>query len=127
VPEIGSSPAEPPLGLRPESERLVLARLALGVALATPGVVAAEPGALGTWVTYGDGEAVRGVVAAVHSDGRYDLTLHLVVYPEPLQELADRVRARIVEAAAIAGLTDLLGSIDIAIEDVVVPGSEAIG
>lgn len=95
-----------------------LARLALGEALATNGVIGAVEGPRGFWVTVADGERLGGVTALALSDGRYEVALHLVSrLLVPLHPLAERIRLRIERAAAEAGLADVLGPIEIAFED----------
>jgi hypothetical protein len=107
------------------SERVRLARLALDSAVAEDGVTGADPGTLGLRLTQGGGEVVQGVTASVTSDGRYELSVHLVGRLVPLQPLGDRVRVAIEEAAASAGLAERLGAVHIAWEDVSAPGDPA--
>ena len=58
------------------------------------------------------------MVCAALGDGRYQLSVHLVAAMVALRPLADAVRARVERDAAIAGLADRLGPVDVAVEDV---------
>lgn len=98
----------------------MLAQLALEAALAAPDVVHSDAGRLGTWVTEASGERLAGVVSAALGDGRYAVSLHLIVRPVPLHELAERIRGRVISAAGLAGLGDVLATVDVSIEDVAV-------
>lgn len=112
----------------PEIERSVrveLARLALAAALEVDGVVGAAPGPHGLFVTRDRDLRLSGVTAAALADGRYAVTLHLVVRLVPLPALADRVREQVTRSAARAGLADALGPVDIEIDDLVQPGATA--
>lgn len=101
------------------SVRFDLARLALAGALATPGVVRAEAGRTGLWVTEERGDRLEGVTVAALAGGRYEVVLHLVTSMTPLVPLTEQVRARVVRAVARAGLPDALGPVHVAIEDTV--------
>ena len=103
------------------SVRAHLARLALDAALGVDGVVSSHAGPLGTWVTADRGERLPGVLAIALAGGGYGVELHLVTEVVPLPELADRVRSRVARAASSAGLADVLGPVDVTIEDVVMP------
>jgi hypothetical protein len=74
-------------------------------------------GPLKLWVTVDQGQRHPGVLAAVLPDGRHQVSLHLVVAPVPLHPLADDIRAQIDADAAAAGLSDRLGPVDVAFED----------
>ncbi len=100
------------------SERATLAQIALGASLAVPDVAGTDAGPNGVWITEVDGERLPGIVAAAQADGRYAIELHLIARPVPLRELAELIRERIVRTAEQAGLGDLVGSIDVSIEDV---------
>jgi hypothetical protein len=116
---VTSSTSKRPAGTPPTpSERVELVRLALMHALAVDDVLRADAGPLGTRVTLDGSERLAGVTAAALADGRYSLTLHLVVRIVPLLPLADRIRARIERGASRAGLEQALGPIDIVFEDV---------
>lgn len=104
------------------SERAQLARLALDAALRVDGVVSSHTGPRGMRVTSDRGERLPGVLATALPGGEYGLELHLVTDVVPLHELAERVRSRVARAASSAGLADVLGPVDITIEDVVIPG-----
>ena len=106
----------------PPSERVQLARLALDAALGVDGVVSVHAGPLETWVTADREERLPGVLVTAVAGGGYGVELHLVTSVVPLLPLADRVRSEVERAASSAGLADVLGPVDVAIEDVVVPG-----
>jgi|SRR5215211_306479 len=108
------------------SERVELARVALRQALSAEGIVRADAGPLGTWMTLDRHERLGGVTAAALSDGRYSVTLHLVARVVPLHPLADRIRAQIERGAARAGLEQALGPIDIVFDDVAAPTGAAV-
>jgi hypothetical protein len=110
-----SSPAEVPAST---SVRLRLATLARAAALSTPGVVGLDAGRVGLRMTASEGVRVDGVVCAARSDGRYQVSIHLVATMVSLRSLADAVRARVERDVAVAGLADRLGPVDVAIEDV---------
>ena len=110
-----SSPAEVPASA---SVRLRLAAVARAAALATRGVVGLDAGRAGMRMTGSAGLRVDGVVCVALPDGRYQLSVHLVAAMVELHPLADAVRARIERDAAVAGLADRLGPVDVAVEDV---------
>ncbi len=114
-----SEPARP-VSAAP-SERAQLARLALDAALGVEGVVSSHVGPLGTQVTEHRDERLPGVLATALAGGGYGVELHLVTEVVPLPQLADLVRSRVERAASSAGLADVLGPVDITIEDVVMP------
>jgi hypothetical protein len=103
------------------SERVRLARLALGAASAVPGVAGATAGRPGVVVTADPtaGRVLQGVTVAAGADGLYQVVLRLVALPVPLHALADEVRRRVVRAAAADGLAARLGDVDVEIADVV--------
>ena len=111
--------AEPHAAVASGSARVELARLALEAALGAEGVVFADPGPLGRWVTGDGGERVLGVMCTALGDGRYVLDLHLVVKAVPLQPLAKQIRERVLQAAAGRGLAALLGPLNVTFENVV--------
>jgi len=110
-----SSPAEVPASA---SVRLRLAAIARAAALATRGVVGLDAGRARLRMTASEGLRVDGVVCAALSDGRYQLSVHLVAEVVALRPLADAVRARVERDVAIAGLADRLGPVDVAVEDI---------
>jgi hypothetical protein len=110
-----SSPAEVPASA---SVRLRLAAVARAAALATRGVVGLDAGRAGMRMTGSAGRRVDGVVCVALPDGRYQVSVHLVAAMVELYPLADAVRARIERDAAVAGLADRLGPVDVAVEDV---------
>jgi hypothetical protein len=103
------------------SERVQLARVALDAALGVDGVVSSHAGPLGVWVTADREERLPGVLATALAGGGYGVELHLVTEVVPLPPLADRVRSSVQRAASSAGLSAVLGRVDIAIDDVVMP------
>lgn len=107
------------------SVRVELARLALVAALKVDGVVGAAPGPHGLCVTQDGDLLLTGVMAAALTDGRYAITLRLVVRLVPLPALADRVREQVARSAARAGLADALGPVDIEIDDLIERGATA--
>lgn len=110
-----SSAAEVPASA---AVRLRLAALARAAALATGGVVGLDAGPAGRRMTASDGLRVDGVVCAALGDGRYHVSVHLVAGMVALRPLADSVRTRVERDVALAGLADVLGPVDIAVEDV---------
>jgi hypothetical protein len=100
------------------SPRVQLAALARDTALAIENVVALDAGAGGLFVTAGGGVGVPGVRCLAAPEGGYDVSLRLVCRLVPLPALADRVRAAIVTAAAIAQLD--LATVTITVADVAV-------
>ena len=110
-----SSPAEVPASA---SVRLRLAAVARAAALATRGVVGLDAGPARMSMTASQGLRVDGVVCVALPDGRYQVSVHLVAAMVALRPLADAVRTRVERDAAVAGLADRLGPVDIAVEDV---------
>lgn len=108
---------------RGTTARVQLARAARGAALGVPGVAGLGPGARPDRSTRDGGELIEGVVAAAEPGGRYELTLYIGAEPVPLQDLGERVRAAVAAAARRAGLADDLGTIHVAIEDLVERGA----
>jgi hypothetical protein len=99
------------------SERVRLARVALEAALGTRGVRSAHSGPAGRHATFDGVHRLEGVVCVADADGRYSLDLRLVGSFVPLYPLAERVRARVEERVAGAGLADLLGPVNVRFED----------
>ena len=96
------------------SPRVGLARLALEAAASVPGVLGAEAGADGLRVTADPpGEPLRGVSVVAQAQGRYSVDLRLIAGLVPLLELGAEVRRRVQERAAIAGLGDYLGDVNV--------------
>jgi hypothetical protein len=86
-----------------ESERVRLARAARDAALRVPGVVGADAGPLGAFMTgAGDGERLEGVTCVAAPGDGYDVSLRLVCALVALQPLGERVRAAVGKAAASA-------------------------
>jgi hypothetical protein len=99
-------------------DRTRLARVALEAALTTPGVLRGEAGPRALRLTVDRGERLAGVSATAQRDGRYDVDLRLVADLVPLHPLADAVRARVRASAGRAGLTALVGAIDVEFADI---------
>ena len=112
----------PPVGSPEASERVRLARAALGAALSDPGVVRGDTGALGVIRTRDGAGALAGVTVAAEAGGRYSVDLHLVTRLVPLRPLADGVIERVHRAASRAGLSAVLGTVSVSIDDVEVAG-----
>jgi hypothetical protein len=106
------------LEIEPSSERGALARIALAASLAQGDVVGTAVGPNGVWVTEVESERLPGVVAAAQANGTYAIELHLIARPVPLHALAERIRERIRRSAEQIQLGDVLGSIDVSIEDI---------
>lgn len=111
----GKLPAASPE--KPPSRAATVARLALDAARALDGVVDATSGR-GRWVTPDRSDPVAGAVAVVRADGRFDVELHLVAGLVPLHPLGERIRDRIEREARKAGVSELVGPVNIAFEDV---------
>ena len=105
------------------SERVTLARLARSAALGVPGVVAADAGPNGRFVTHDGDERLEGVTAVADLGG-YEVSLRLVCGLVPLVELGESVRAAVVAAAAAAGLP--LTGVDVHVAAVAEPPGLAV-
>jgi hypothetical protein len=106
------------------SARGGLADLAARAIAATPGVTATS-GPAGRWQTAGQAQPVAGVVAVEDGRGRVELELHLAADWPPatsLQTIAEQLRERLRQCAAVAGLDDRLGAVSIAFHDVLAGG-----
>jgi hypothetical protein len=118
-----SSPISPPAS--PDavgvSERVRLARAALAAALATPGVAGGRSGPSGLRTTGDVPAPLTGIAVTAAPGGTYEIVLCLASELVPLEALADRVRARVAQAAAVVGLADLVRSVDVEFVDVVGP------
>jgi len=104
----------------PMSGRVSLADLAAQVIAVTDGVTATS-GPSGRWQTAGGARIIPGVLAVEDSRGRVELDLHLAArWPPsmPLQQVADQLRGRVRRSAADAGLSDRLGAVSVAFDDV---------
>jgi hypothetical protein len=84
--------------------RFRLARLARVAALDTVGILDADSGPDGRFVTVDHDQRVEGVTCIAVGDSGYEVSLHLVCGLVPLPALARSVRSRVVDAAAKAGL-----------------------
>lgn len=103
-----------------------LARLAAESVAQCP-TATLTPGPGSRWLTSEGSDAIRGVVASVQPDGRYELELHLVVAwpPGPLTLLAGQLRCRLHAASQAAGLEGQLGQMQIYIDGVQDPEDRA--
>jgi len=96
------------------SDRVRLARLALGAALAVPDVIGAEAGVHGVRVTADPPVGlVRGVSVIAQAAGRYAVDLRLVARIVPLVALGQEVRRRVQASAGRDGLADRLGTVNV--------------
>lgn len=116
-----SAPSPPP------SERVQLARAALGACLALDGVADGHAGRSRMRFTMSGGERMVGVVAVPAADGRFELSLHLVAHPVPLHPLAADIRRAVAVAATSQGLRERLGTVDVTFEDLAEPGAGSGG
>ncbi len=92
--------------VRGESDRVRLAGVALTAALGVPGVLAAQTDPLGTRVTETSaGERLEGVSCVAAPAGGYDVSLRLICGLVALQTLGERIRAAVMRAGVIAGIT----------------------
>jgi hypothetical protein len=99
-----------------ESERIRLVLAARAAALLVPGVLGADAGPLGTFVTEAsDGERLMGVVCVAAPGGGYDVSLRLVCGLVALHPLGDAVRAAVMRAARIDRIE--LGSVSVHFAD----------
>jgi hypothetical protein len=107
------------------SPRVALAGVAER-AVARMAGVALTSGDRGLWQTVDHGRRIRGVTTIAQPDGRFELTVHVVVAwpPEPLPKLADELRRRIYAATKLALLDDSLGAIDVDIVSLCEPEPE---
>jgi hypothetical protein len=99
------------------SDRVRLARVALGAALALPEVIRGDAGLGARRVTEDTSSVLIGVMAIAQADGRYSIDLRLVARLVPLLPLADAVRERVHRAAARAQLDVLLGEVNVEFAD----------
>jgi hypothetical protein len=111
------------------SDRVRLARVALGAALALPEVIRGDAGPDAQRVTADTTGMLIGVTAIAQADGRYSIDLRLIARLVPLLPLADAVRDRVRRAAARSGLDVLLGEINVEFSDLLTSPStgDAIG
>ena len=94
--------------------RSQLGRLALDAAAVVPGVVGVDAGPRESYLTADEPAGVlRGVSVIAQADGRYAVDLCLVAGIVPLIELADEVRRRVRARAAVDGLEDQLGAVNV--------------
>ena len=101
------------------SERVRLARVALAAALGTSGVAGGRPGSSGLRTTADVPAPLTGIAVIAAPGATYEIVLCLAAELVPLAALADRVRARVAEAAGAAGLGGLVRSVDVEFVDVV--------
>lgn len=107
----------------PPSDRVVLARIAIGSALKVDGVAEPHLPPVGRRSTRSGGVRVDGVTVTASPGGGYDVALHLVARVVPLQALGERVRSRVEGAARRAGLAERLGPVSVRFEDLVEPAA----
>lgn len=94
--------------------RSQLGRLALEAAAVVPGVVGVDAGPRESYLTADEPTGVlRGVSVIAQADGRYAVDLCLVAGIVPLIELADEVRRRVRAHAALEGLADQVGAVNV--------------
>ncbi|MBV9415441.1 MAG: hypothetical protein JO363_10735 [Solirubrobacterales bacterium] len=94
--------------------RVALARLALDVASAMPGVAGTDAGPGGLCVTADPPFGVlRGVSVIAQPDGRYEVDLCLVARMVPLLSLGEDIRQRLRARAAREGLAGQLGTVNV--------------
>ena len=94
--------------------RSQLGRLALEAAAVVPGVVGVDAGPRESYLTADEPTGVlRGVSVIAQADGRYAVELCLVAGIVPLIELADEVRRRVRAHAALEGLADQVGAVNV--------------
>jgi hypothetical protein len=92
--------------LRIESERVELARAALAAAFGVPGVLGADVGPNGTFVTEtATGERLPGVSCVAASPDGYDVSLRLVCGLVALYPLGERIRTAVLRSGVLAGVT----------------------
>jgi len=102
------------------SERAMLAVLAAQAIAVTDGVTATS-GPAERWQTTSAAGTVAGVLAVADGRGRVELELHLAArWPPsmPLRQIAEQLRERVRRSAAIAGMSDRLGDVSVAFDDV---------
>ncbi len=101
-----SQSADIQAGLPPAvgSERFRLARLARDASLRVSGVVGADPGPTGSFVTVSGGERLDGVMCVATGSGGYEVSLRLVCGLVPLPALGEQVKAAVQRTAGRAGI-----------------------
>jgi|GEM_PF-4542863 len=105
---------------QPVSGRVRLADIAAQAIAVTDGV-SATSGPAGRWQTTGSGQTVAGVLAVEDGRGRVELDLHLAArWPPqmPLAKIAEQLRGRVRRSASVAGMSDRLGAVSVAFDDV---------
>ena len=109
---------------RAGSERVRLARAALGAALSVPGVRAGDAGPAHTHFTAaGEGERLDGVTCIADGRGGYEVSLQLVCEAVPLAALSDQIQKRVSGAARDAALAAVLAHISVRFSDLAVAGA----
>ena len=96
------------------SPRVALAVIADQVVTAMPGVALTSLGRA-SWQTVDREQRIDGVTAIAQGDGRFELHLHVAVSwpPEPLPQLAEDLRRRVMAAAKRAQLAEPLGDVHV--------------
>lgn len=111
----------PPLAVGIPSPRVRLARLALDAALAISDIVRSDAGMHGLRVTIDPPAGLlRGVSVTAQDDGRYVVDLGLVARMVPLLPLGDEVRRRVESRAALEGLRDNVGAMNVEFADLAI-------
>ena len=121
MPSAGSSRGTaqaPALGAASDSERVRLARVALSAALAVPGVVRGDAGPMHAHATpVLESEPLRGILCVATADGGYEVSFRLVAELVSLHLLAQRVGERVRAGAKVAGLAQLLRTVNVHFAD----------
>lgn len=99
------------------SERVRLARAALGAALTVLGVRGADAGPTRMHFTAAGAERLEGVTCTAAPGGGYIVCLQLICDPLPLDRLAKQVRTAVSATAARAGVLPLLDSLEVHFSD----------
>ena len=111
----------------PVSERVRLAGLAAQAIAATDGITPTR-GPAGRWQTTSESGSVDGVLAVEDGRGCIELDLHLAArWPPamPLQLIAEQLRGRVRRSAAVIGMTQRLGAVSVAFDDVLAEASSS--
>lgn len=108
----------PPVGWG-VSPRMRLAGVARDTALRVGGVLALTSGADGRFAVVSGENRIDGVLCVATRGGGYDVALRLVCALVPLVDVGERVRQKVREAAAAAGLP--LETVSVLVVDVVPP------
>jgi hypothetical protein len=102
------------------SERVRIARTALGAALAVPAVVGGDPGPNGLEVTTTAAERLPGVRVTAGSKG-WQVHLSLIARAVPLPSLGNEVMQRVLTAVAALDVEMDVSDVEVRFTDVVEP------